>query len=138
MANNSDASPSQDEFPLRGDLRRMMDQNPLPMLTPGLVDPAIMAGDAATKEAQLVLNTVNTALAVDDGESLAGCFFASQAYWKDQLALTYHLRTFESPRIIAASLLETKTLRAVNGEITLDGAAMFLPATPVLVSKRLA
>lgn len=115
-----------------------MSQNPLPTLAPGLVDPATMEGDAATHQAQSVLNTFNAALAADDCESLANCFFQSQAYWRDQLALTYHLRTFGSPDVIAASLLETKTLRSVKGEIAMDGAAMFLPLTPVLVSGLLA
>lgn len=112
----------------------MMDQNPLPMLTPGLIDPATMTGDAATKQAQSVLSTFNTALAANDYESLASCFFNGQAYWLDQLALTYHLRTFKSAGVITESLLETKALRNIKEQIVVDGAAMFLPATPVLVS----
>jgi hypothetical protein len=112
----------------------MMDQNPLPMLAPGLIDPASITGNAATKQAQSVLSTFNSALAANDCDLLASCFFEGQAYWKDQLALTYHLRTFKSAGVIAASLLETKALRNIKELITVDGAAMFLPATPVLVS----
>jgi hypothetical protein len=112
----------------------MMNKNPLPMLPPGLIDPATMVGDAATKQAQSVMSTFNSAIAANDYEMLASCFFDGQAYWKDQLAMTYHLRTFKSAGVIAASLLETKGLRAVKEHIAVDGAAVFLPATPVLVS----
>ncbi|PYI09585.1 monooxygenase [Aspergillus sclerotiicarbonarius CBS 121057] len=120
------------EHPPRADLRHMMHQHPLPTLTPGLIDPSSMAGDEATTQARAILTRLNTALATDDAKTLQSCFYADQAYWKDQLALTWHLRTFSSPGTIAASLLETAKLRKVSGEIEIDGAAMFLPATPVL------
>ncbi|KAJ5505916.1 hypothetical protein N7453_004873 [Penicillium expansum] len=91
-----------------------------------------MVGDEPTKQAQAVLDKLNTALARNDAEALEDCFWKDRAYWKDQLALTYHLRTFKTPGIISASLLETNKLRAIKGDITIDGGAMFLPATPVL------
>jgi hypothetical protein len=112
----------------------MMDELPLPTLAPGLVDPELMAGDAATKQANIVLSRFNAALASNDATELESCFYADQAFWKDQLALTYHLRTFQSPSIIAESLLKTEKLRGVSKGIAVDGAALFLPATPVLVS----
>jgi hypothetical protein len=120
------------EYPPRGDLRAMMDELPLPTLAPGLVDPELMAGDAATKQANIVLSRFNAALASNDATELESCFYADQAFWKDQLALTYHLRTFQSPSIIAESLLKTEKLRGVSKGIAVDGAALFLPATPVL------
>ncbi|TVY75931.1 putative indole-3-pyruvate monooxygenase [Lachnellula suecica] len=91
-----------------------------------------MAGDAATKAALAVVNEFNAFLAADDAAGLASCFFADQAWWKDQLALTYHLRTFATPNVIAAALLETKQLRGLSGCIKLEGPAQFLPASPVL------
>ncbi|CAI7632016.1 unnamed protein product [Penicillium glandicola] len=123
---------SHDEFPLRVDLLKLIAQNPLPLLTPGLIDPALTAGDEPSKQAQVVLDNLNSALARDDAEALEDCFLKDQAYWKDQLALTYHLRTFRTPGIIAASLLETNKLRAIRGDITIDGGAIFLPITPDL------
>ena len=54
----------------------------------------------------------------------------------EMLALTYHLRTFKTPGVIAASLLETNRLRTIKGNIQVDGGAMFIPATPVLVSMK--
>lgn len=128
-------SPLHNEFPPRVDLLKLMAKNPLPLLSHGTIDPVLMAGDKPTKQAQVVLDNLNTALARNDVEALEDCFWKDQAYWKDQLALTYHLRTFKTPGIIAASLLETNKLRVIKGDITVDGGAVFLPATPVLVSK---
>ncbi|CDM36621.1 hypothetical protein DTO006G1_1649 [Penicillium roqueforti] len=129
-ANNM--SLSRDEFPPRIDLLKLMAQNPLPLLAPGMVDPVSMADYEPTKQTQLVLDNLNTALARNDAGALEDCFWKDQAYWRDQLALTYHLRTFKSPGIIAASLLETNKLRAIKGDITVDGGAIFIQATPVL------
>ncbi|GAA92592.1 monooxygenase [Aspergillus luchuensis IFO 4308] len=124
--------PGRDEYPQRADLRRMMNQNPLPTLPLDLIDPSSMVGDEGTIQARGVLDSLNNALATGDIKALEGCFYADQAYWKDQLALTWHLRTFSAPRTIAASLLETANLRNVFGGVEVDGAAVFLPATPVL------
>ena len=111
----------------------MMAENPVPSIAPGTVDPDSMAGDEPTKQARAVLDRLSAALAADNVEMLEGCFFPTQAYWKDQLALTYHLRTFSTPGIIAASFLETKASRGVTGEIAVEGEAQFVPATPTLV-----
>lgn len=92
-----------------------------------------MVGDEATTQARGVLQVFNNGLANGDVNALESCFYADQAYWKDQLALTWHLRTISTPRTIAASLLETANLRNVSGGVEIDGAAVFLPATPVLV-----
>jgi hypothetical protein len=40
------------------------------------------------------LDALNVALATNNTKALQECLFAEQAYWKDALALTYHLRTF--------------------------------------------
>jgi hypothetical protein len=83
------------------------------------------------------VNEFNEFLAADDAAGLASCFFSEQAWWKDILALTYHLRTFATPGVIVAALLETKELRGVSGGIQLEGAAQFIPASPILVSSSL-
>ena len=128
-------STSHYEFPPRVDLLKLMAQDPLPLLAPGMIDPGSMTGDEPTKQAQVVLDNLNSALARNDAEALKDCFWKNQAYWKDQLALTYHLRTFKTPDIIAASLLDTNKLRAIKGDITVEGGAIFFPVTPVLVRK---
>ncbi|KAJ5737022.1 monooxygenase [Penicillium malachiteum] len=111
----------------------MMAQRPLPKLAPGLVDPASMAGDQATIQACAVLDQLNAAITNGDFKALEQCFYAEQAYWRDQVALTYHIRTFRTPGVIASSLLETTKLRKITAEgIQVDGSAAFLPVTPVL------
>ncbi|KAJ5779330.1 hypothetical protein N7457_007050 [Penicillium paradoxum] len=123
---------SYDEFPPRVNLLELLAQNPLPQLAPGLVDPTSMTGDEPNKQARTALNNLNAAIAHNDVEALANCFLEHQAYWKDQLALTYHLRTFKTCGVIASSLLETNKLRTIKGNIEIDGEAIFSPATPVL------
>ncbi|KAH6983533.1 monooxygenase [Ilyonectria sp. MPI-CAGE-AT-0026] len=132
MTASANTRSSQDEYPPRADLRKMLDQQPLPVITPGTVDVDAMVGDEPTKQATAVLSAFNAALAADNAAALEDCFFASQAYWKDQLALTYHMRTFYTPSAIAASFLETKSLRGISGELKLQSPAGFLPATPTL------
>lgn len=121
------------QSPPEADLRKMMSQHPLPVIPPGTVDPASMGGDEPTKQALAVLEELNTALAANDTKLLESCFYADQAYWKDQLALTYHMRTFASRDVIVASLLETKKLRKLTEAFELKGTAHFIPVTPVLV-----
>lgn len=111
-----------------------MNEQPIPSLAPGLIDPASMAGEEATIKANALLDRFNIALANRDKKSLADCFFANQAYWKDILALTCHLRTFSNPGVIAVALLQTNKSRQIENGISIDGTAMFFPATPVLVS----
>ena len=113
----------------------MMAHQPLPTIPPGTIDPGSITGDEPAKLARTVLRRLSAALADDDAIAVESCFFASQAYWKDQLALTYHLRTFTGPSAITASLLETKNLREIEGEIAVDGGVIFLPAAPTLVSR---
>ncbi|KAL2018126.1 hypothetical protein VTK56DRAFT_1256 [Thermocarpiscus australiensis] len=120
------------EYPVKGDLRKMMSQNPIPTITPGTVDPASMGDEEPTKQARAVLQTLNVSLATNDAQTLESCFYPGQAYWKDLLALTYYIRTFSTPGVIAASLLETASLRQLTAGFELEGAALFIPATPVL------
>lgn len=126
------------EYPVKGDLRKMMSWNPIPTIIPGTVDPASMGDGEPTKEARAVLQTLNAALVANDAQKLEGCFYPGQAYWKDLLALTYHTRTFSTPGVIAASLMETASLRELKEGFELQGDALFIPATPVLVRPILA
>lgn len=111
----------------------MMDQQPLPTLAPGLIDQESMVGEEPTKQAKTVLDQFNAAVASNDVQALKDCFYPDQAYWKDSLALTYHLRTFNGPDVIASSFLETEGLRGIPKGLEIDGGAIFMPATPVLV-----
>jgi hypothetical protein len=113
----------------------MMARHPLPVVPHEGVPEEATTGNGPTNQALAVLRTLSAALASDDANALENCFLPDQAYWKDALALTWHLRTFTSPGVIAASLLQTKRLRGLGGEIKLDGDVQFIPATPVLVSQ---
>ncbi|KAL5366573.1 hypothetical protein BJX96DRAFT_170043 [Aspergillus floccosus] len=124
--------PTVDEYPPRADLRQMLAQHPLPTIAPGTVKPTTLTGNNPTKQAWAVLGRLNAALASDDAQALERCFVPTQAYWRDQLALTYHLRTFISPGVIAAALLETKSLRGMTEQIAIDGVAQFVPVMSTL------
>ncbi|PWY75074.1 FAD/NAD(P)-binding domain-containing protein [Aspergillus heteromorphus CBS 117.55] len=120
------------EYPPKADLRKMIAQNPLPAIAPGLIDPDSMGENhLPTEQVNVALDRLNAALVANDATALERCFFAPQAYWKDQLALTYHLRTFSEAGVIAAALLRTKALRGV-ADIAIDGVAQFIPAAPSL------
>lgn len=125
----------QEEFPPAAELLKLQEQFPLPTIAPGTVDPAGLSDEEATKQALAALNTFNAALETDNVESLASVFYDDQAFWRDQLALTYHIRTFASPSVVAAALLETKKLRGWAGGFKLVGTAKFITANPNLVSK---
>lgn len=106
------------------------------MIDPGTLDQVPTDGSEILKAALDVLDKLNAALSAEDVSKLKTCFFTRQTYWKDQLALTYHLRTFATPGVIAASLLETKKLRGLDDAIKLEGTPQFIPATPFLVRSR--
>lgn len=114
------------------DLRTIIAERPIPVLLQDTVGLISLTNDEARKQALSVLDDLNAALAGNDLDALQRCFFSEQAYWKDILALTYHLRTFFGPRVVAANLLETRRLRGINGRLELD-AAVLTPATPTLV-----
>ncbi|KAK0383797.1 hypothetical protein NLU13_9708 [Sarocladium strictum] len=120
-----------DEVPPRAALSTLMAENPLPTVPAGTVSPESMAGSEATVQAKAVLDSLNAAIAAKDPGAVAACFYSSQAWWKDSLALTYHLRTFKTPDVVAQALLETVDLRGC-GKFSVQGEAVFIPATPFL------
>lgn len=120
-------------WPPKADLRRLMSQYALPTVSQGIPDLSAMDGDEPTQRGSAILNKLNAALIAHDPEALKNCFFAEQSFWKDELALTYHLRTFIAPDVVAASFLETTILRGLTEGLQLVGKALFVPATPVLV-----
>ncbi|KAL6360822.1 hypothetical protein LRP88_06530 [Fusarium phalaenopsidis] len=112
----------------------MMDQQPVPVLDQETVGLVSLPGESAAEQALAVLDAFKDAIAAEDAHALQRLFFAEQAYWKDILALTYHLRTFVSPEVIVANFLHTKKLRGVATEWKLEEAT-FIPATPALVRR---
>jgi hypothetical protein len=104
------------------------------MVPPGNVDPATMAGDMPTTQAKAVLYSLNAALVSNDVEKLASCFYEEQAFWRDIVSLTSHLRTFVMPNIVAAALLHMKSLRGIEGDVEVVRDAKFVVMSPVMVS----
>lgn len=124
------ASPPEPEWPPAGDLRHMMEENPLPTIAPDIcADDPIADDETATEKARDILGRLNKAIEASSTEHLEQCFFPQQAYWRDQIALTWHLRTFSNRQAIAASLLETSALRGVaDGGFQMESQAHFIPA----------
>lgn len=130
--------PTEAEFPPAGDLLKLMAENPLPQLptaTVAAATAAIEAGgpEAAAKQTEAAVEQLNTALAAGDTAALAAVF-AEQAFFRDQLVLTYETRTFSSPPLAAAALLETTRLRQLSPTgFAVQGPAIYIPALPTLV-----
>ncbi|KAM0550363.1 hypothetical protein ACHAO7_005493 [Fusarium culmorum] len=114
-----------------GDLRTLFDEHPIPVISPKTVNLISFKTRHELEQASVVVDMFNTALTNNDAAALQACFFPAQGYWKDSLALTYHLRTFRRPKVIAKCLLETKAAIQCNSVWKLEGA-VFVPATPVL------
>lgn len=123
---------SYEEYPPRADLVNDV-YHPLPVIPPGTVNTPLNS-DEATEQAGIVLDEVNAALAAGDAARLKGCFRDDQAFWRDMVALTCHLRTFSTSTVVSNALLETTKLRGLTEGLQLQGPATFVPVTPVLVS----
>lgn len=93
-----------------------------------------MTGDIATAQVQTVLDAFNAALASNNAEGLAKCFYAEQAFWRDIVALTSHLRTIAKSDIIASALLERHAVQQISGKVELEKDAQFSVMSPVMVS----
>ncbi|KAI0135358.1 hypothetical protein F4814DRAFT_400697 [Daldinia grandis] len=120
------------EWPAKAELRKDV-YKPLPQVPPGTVNPAEMTEDTSNTEAKAVVNAFNEALLSNDAEKLASCFYTDQAYWRDIVALTSHLRSFSTPSVVAKALLHTKDLRGIAGNVELTGDAHFAAISPVMM-----
>lgn len=118
----------------KADLRALMAQYVLPGINSIADNSQLMGTPDATMAACTALKRMNAALLADDAKELEKCFFTKQAFWKDQLALTWHLRTFISPANIAKGLLETRALRSMTGGFEIEGDAKFIQIGQDLVS----
>ncbi|KAF9778515.1 hypothetical protein IL306_003967 [Fusarium sp. DS 682] len=124
------ATISKNNLPV-GDLIKLFDERPLPVLPPETVQKISFEEVAASDQATTVVKAFHDALKASDTGSLQECFFAGQAYWKDALAFTYHLRTFFTTSVIAANLLETNKARGISTRWNME-SAVFVRVSPVL------
>lgn len=125
-----------EKYPAAADLREEMAKHPLPSIAPVIADLNVMTTEETTRQAEAVLDSLNSALQAESSSEVKGCFFSEQAYWKDCLAFTYHLRTFIGRDVAVASLRETAKLRGLPDGFKLE-KARFMPVTPTLVSNLL-
>lgn len=66
------------------------------------------------------LQSLTDALTSKDVQQLKSCFHPTQAYWRDLLAFTWHLRTFNDAPSIAPALLQLTEQRTWSGSFTVD------------------
>ncbi|KAM0547477.1 hypothetical protein ACHAPJ_010350 [Fusarium lateritium] len=131
MTTERETIDSSEVYPPAGDLRKLFDERPVPVLPQETIDLISFTDKNEWDQALIVVDAFNAALVTNDTKALQACFFAEQAYWKDALALTYHLRTFFTPTTIVINLLATKEARESTQKWKLEGA-VFIPATLVL------
>lgn len=135
------ANPSDDDLkdnvsepcPPAASLLQLFDERPIPVLPSKIVGKISFEDVDPSDQATGVVKAFHDALRANDAQALQDCFFADQTYWKDALAFTYHLRTFYTPSIIVANLLETNKMRGPSMRWNME-SAVFVAATPVLVS----
>jgi hypothetical protein len=120
------------DFPPAANLRAELAKHPLPTI-PADINVDALSGEQRTSIAEGVLENLNHALSSSNADALARCFFPDQAYWKDVLALTWHLRTFSGARTVAAALAKLTALRKIEGGVKLEGEPMWIRVSPVLV-----
>jgi len=87
-----------------------------------------------TKSAQGILHQIIAALRISDSSSLEGFFCQEQAYWRDSLAMTAHLRTFKGRETIAGKLLTLDRHRKMRDARIVPGSAKRISGGPNLVS----
>lgn len=132
MSVNFDHLPPGVEYPPRADLRREV-YRPLPKIPPGTVNPAEITEDVPLAQAQLAVNALNAALNSNNTGDLAKCFYPDQAFWRDIVALTSHLRTLIQPKAIADALLHLNSLRMTEGGVEISGKPHFVVMNPSMV-----
>ncbi|KAF5565298.1 K+ transport flavoprotein [Fusarium napiforme] len=118
-------------YPTAASLLQLFDERPVPVLPQKIVEKISFKDVDPSDQATAIIKAFHDALRDNDIQALKDCFFADQAYWKDVLAFTYHLRTFYTPPVIAANLLETNKMRGPSMRWNME-SAVFVAATPVL------
>ncbi|KAI9010547.1 hypothetical protein DFJ74DRAFT_684858 [Hyaloraphidium curvatum] len=116
------------EYPPRADLRKDI-YKPFPAVEDA---PAgLVSGEEAMRIASELLATVDAAIAAGEEAKLASCFLKEQSFWKDNVALTAHFRTFyqeAAPR----NLLKMAGERGAKGFQPIPGTVRCVPAMPTL------
>jgi hypothetical protein len=91
-----------------------------------------MGGDVASKEVTAAMKLLNDAVERADLRKLATCFYESQAYWRDTVALTAHVRTFTTRGVITTAFFDDGGAQRYHNGLQLE-RAQFISATPVSI-----
>ncbi|OTB12181.1 hypothetical protein K445DRAFT_77133 [Daldinia sp. EC12] len=81
----------------------------------------------------MAYDLIKEALLSNNFEELASFFYAEQAYWREIVTLTSHLRIFSTPGVIAKALVHTKDLRGITGNVELTGDTHFVVVNPTII-----
>ncbi|KAI1475920.1 hypothetical protein F4774DRAFT_428595 [Daldinia eschscholtzii] len=81
----------------------------------------------------MAYDLIKEALLSNNFEELASFFYAEQAYWREIVTLTSHLRIFSTPGVIAKALVHTKDLRGITGNVELTGDTHIVVVNPTMM-----
>lgn len=109
-------TPNQEEYPPQVSLVKDV-YRPFPSLPINLASAAELDAPALVNQA---LTSLTGALRANDAAQLQSSFLGSQAYWRDLLAFTWHIRTFNDGPLIAPSLLTLARQRGWDGRLEVD------------------
>ncbi|KAJ5730941.1 uncharacterized protein N7483_005449 [Penicillium malachiteum] len=122
-------TPSFERYPPLASLQKDI-YRPLPSFPSGLPE---LSESEYRELVSTALQSLSQALESGDVLSVKSCFFASQAYWRDVLAFTYHLRTISGGGIIAPAMLElSKKRKLVEGFQLMPDSVVKFSATATL------
>lgn len=117
------------EYPARADLRSQI-YRPLPAVSLPVDQPNPESMSICTE----VLESLFKGLSAGDAAAVKESFYPDQSYWRDQLALTYHFRTFTDRDVITQALVDRTSTNKLDKLTVLPGTARLTPAGPTLVS----
>ncbi|KAF2745945.1 FAD/NAD(P)-binding domain-containing protein [Sporormia fimetaria CBS 119925] len=131
-APQQDVTTSLSEYPPKADLRAVISR-PLPSIKPGLIDPSSITSDEAGVHAQAALSALTEGLLAQDLEDLVKIFFPEQAFWRDTIAFTTHIRTFSGARVAATALQDLARVRGLGKGFTIEGQPQLIVISSSLV-----
>ncbi|KAI3390953.1 hypothetical protein diail_8327 [Diaporthe ilicicola] len=118
-----------EEYPPKCSLHKDV-YRPFPSLPANLLAPADVDGAALVTKAT---QSLSDALEAGDVSQLKAVFLSSQAYWRDLLSFTFHLRTLNDGPIIAPALNKLAKERGlVGGFKFIPGSIHDVSPTPTL------
>lgn len=120
------------DCPARADLRTEI-YRPLPVVSLPVDASSPDPSDICAE----VLQALFEGLSEGNVNKVKNCFYDEQCYWRDQLALTYHFRTFKDKECISKALVERAAISKPGSVAVAPGTARLTSAGPTLVRRGL-